>query len=563
MVLVVFDEMPTASLMTPGREIDAGRYPNFARLAETATWYREATTVSQATIYAVPAILTGNYPEAKVRKSPSARDYKRNLFTELGETLDLNVWETMSHLCPNRLCSPPERWLVPRRQRLVAMLSDSAAVFVSLVAPAGWGGALPTLEDQWRDFWGAAPAPSASEAPRTMSERSKRPGELFDWFLNTIEQRESGPAVHYAHVMLPHRPWVWLPGGQRFASYLPYPHGLRHQSWAGSEWETTQGHQRHLLTVGFVDTLVGRLMDTLERSGIFDETMIVITSDHGSTFRTGRPRRNLRLEPTYEIVGVPLFVKYPQQRTGEIDDRNAETIDIVPTIYAALGHQPAKPLEGKDLRGPENAKPELKRTFLSGNKKASAGGVLEYSIADQDGRQAALDDIARRFGTGSWEALFAAGPRPDLLDRRLSRLSGDRRARRRGRGDLRPGRARRRRPRRRAPPDPHLRRAPPWRFGAGSRPRHSRSGGESAARRRPSRGMMKPRSARSCRPRPCVAVRTGSRSSRSPARATARRSALSRCRIGRGRTRDPGSAALRLRPRPSRGDTCAASSRAS
>ena len=79
-VVVVFDEMPTASLMTPGREIDAGRYPHFARLAATATWYREATTVSQATIYAVPAILTGNYPEAKVRKSPSARDYKRNLF---------------------------------------------------------------------------------------------------------------------------------------------------------------------------------------------------------------------------------------------------------------------------------------------------------------------------------------------------------------------------------------------------------------------------------------------------------------------------------------------------
>jgi arylsulfatase A-like enzyme len=422
-VLVVFDEMPVASLMTPSRELDVGRYPGFARLAATATWYREATTVSQATIYSVPAILTGNYPEANVQKAPAFRHYKRNVFTELGDDLQLNVWETMSHLCPSRLCKPPERWLIPRRQRLASMLKDSAAVFVSVVAPPDWGGALPTLGDQWRDFWGADRAPAADEAPRTMHERRAQPGEVFDWFLNTIEQRGSEPALHYAHVMLPHRPWVWLPSGQRFASYLPYPHGLVNQFWSGSEWETTQGHQRHLLTVGFVDTLVGRLIDTMKRAGIFDEALLAITSDHGGTFRTAQPRRNLRLQPTYEIVGVPIFVKYPRQSAGEIDDRNAETIDIAPTIYAALGHEPKGALDGKNLRGPANAKSDRKQTFRSGNKRSSAGGILEYSAPEQEGRQAALDDIARRFGTGSWDALFAAGPRSDLVGRRLSRLT--------------------------------------------------------------------------------------------------------------------------------------------
>lgn len=419
-VVVVFDELPAASLLTPDGEIDGGRFPSFARLAATASWYREATTVSQATIYSVPAILTGSYPEARVAKSPIVKYYRSNLFTVLAKAMPVNAWETMTHLCPRRICRPAERWLIPRRERLPAMLSDAAAVLLSLVAPADWGGALPTLDDQWRDFWGAGRAPVPADAPRTIDERAKRPGELFDWFLNTIEQRGTEPALHFAHVMLPHRPWVWMPNGRRFPSYLRYPHGLVSQTWHGSEWETTQAHQRHLLTVGYVDTLVGRLLDTLERTGIFDETLLVITSDHGATFRTGRLRRNLALQATYEIVGVPLFVKYPGQRVGQSDGRNAETIDIAATIYEVLGREPFEAVDGKSLRGPAAAKGELKRTFRSGNKSSTAGGILEYATGDEEGRQEALAEIARRFGTGSWETLYAAGPRPELIGRRSS-----------------------------------------------------------------------------------------------------------------------------------------------
>jgi len=143
--------------------------------------------------------------------------------------------------------------------------------------------------------------------------------------------------VHYVHLMVPHAPWTWLPDGRSYARYAVHPHGMVRQSWRGTEWETTQAHQRHLLSVGYADHLLGELLDTLERIDRFDDTLIVVTSDHGSTFETGVLRRNVRGDPIDDLVSVPLIVKYPGQREGGVDDRNTDTTDILPSILDVLG----------------------------------------------------------------------------------------------------------------------------------------------------------------------------------------------------------------------------------
>ena len=66
----------------PDGHIDAARYPNFARLARDATWYRNATTVADYTERAVPALLTGDRPTTAAL--PIASDHPESLFTLLG-----------------------------------------------------------------------------------------------------------------------------------------------------------------------------------------------------------------------------------------------------------------------------------------------------------------------------------------------------------------------------------------------------------------------------------------------------------------------------------------------
>ncbi|MGI9094666.1 MAG: hypothetical protein ACR2F4_03715, partial [Thermoleophilaceae bacterium] len=62
-VMIVFDEFPSTSLMDARRNIDAERYPGFAQLASDGTWFRNTHTIYDSTTRAVPAIMDGNYPE--------------------------------------------------------------------------------------------------------------------------------------------------------------------------------------------------------------------------------------------------------------------------------------------------------------------------------------------------------------------------------------------------------------------------------------------------------------------------------------------------------------------
>ena len=61
-VFIVFDELPLNSLLDEHYEIDADRYPHFSALAARSHWFRNATTVSSETMWALPALVSGIYP---------------------------------------------------------------------------------------------------------------------------------------------------------------------------------------------------------------------------------------------------------------------------------------------------------------------------------------------------------------------------------------------------------------------------------------------------------------------------------------------------------------------
>lgn len=64
-VMLVFDEFPTISLLDAHERIDAERYPNFAAFARTGTWFPYATASVDETGRATEALLTGSTPERK------------------------------------------------------------------------------------------------------------------------------------------------------------------------------------------------------------------------------------------------------------------------------------------------------------------------------------------------------------------------------------------------------------------------------------------------------------------------------------------------------------------
>jgi Sulfatase len=170
----------------------------------------------------------------------------------------------------------------------------------------------------------------------------------FQRWLATIRPR-GRPTFWVKHLLLPHRPWVYLPSGLRTHSTrgLRGPViGMNRQGGRQSRFLELHNYQRHLLQLQFTDRLVGRLLRRLVESRMFDQSLVVVVADHGYSFVRGAvDHRALSAANVHQIAPVPLFIKAPGQTQGRVDGAYASNLDVTPTIaqllHLPLGYQTA------------------------------------------------------------------------------------------------------------------------------------------------------------------------------------------------------------------------------
>jgi hypothetical protein len=393
-VLVVFDELPLNSLLDADRRIDAGLYPNFAALARDAYWFRNATTVSSGTVWAVPAILSGRYP-TELDAVPTLRYYPVNLFTALAGRYEIFATLRFQQLCPPRACQYNAS--VPA-DSVRSLVRDLGLVWLHIVLPQPVTEALPPVVGDWAEFGGPPAAPATDV-------RSGRAG-IFAGFLSSIDGRHA--RLHVIHSMLPHMAFEYVPSGRRYRApdYQTRNEGGTRLFERVSPAYADTLHQRHLAQVGFVDRLVGDLMARLRDVGAYEDALIVITADHGASYREEHARRLPHGRNLSDILRVPLMVKLPGQRRGEIVDGIVETVDILPTILDALGGTASADLDGRSLMD-DRSPGRSARTFILRNRSHVARRTIDESSLDP---APSLERKLRRFGSGDWTGLFA---RPD------------------------------------------------------------------------------------------------------------------------------------------------------
>jgi Sulfatase len=415
-VLVIFDEFPVQSLMDRREHVDRRLYPNFARLAADATWYRDTASVEQDTPYAVPAILDGRIPRRN--RLPVAADHPHNLFTLLDGRYDLHVREEASALCPPTVCATDER---PEFSGGWADLwGDAQRLYTHLVVPDDLEGDLPSVAKTWRALELGAGRSRAVALTRSTPRETKhqryvrihanlrgaRPTR-FERFVSGIPTGPR-PALNVVHVLLPHVPFQYLPSGKSYrrqpAAALP---GLDSRPGFGIPFLVRQGYQRHLLQLGAADRLLGELLDRLRALKMYRRSLIAVVADHGVSFRVGHDRRFLRADNVQDIAPVPFFVKAPGQTRGRITDKPLRTIDVLPTVADLLGIEIPWKIDGRSARAP-TAPAQRSRRIIA--KRFAHTYPVDTPGYERD-KRAALKRKLRLFGGDP--SVF--GPRSDLI----------------------------------------------------------------------------------------------------------------------------------------------------
>jgi len=104
--------------------------------------------------------------------------------------------------------------------------------------------------------------------------------------------------------------------------------------------------------IAYEDEQVGRVVDWLKQHNAYDNTMIVIASDHGEAFGE-RHRVGHGNSPYQNVVRVALMIKYPHSAHQGVEPTPASLIDVAPTVLATLGLSRPPAMQGRDLNHPE------------------------------------------------------------------------------------------------------------------------------------------------------------------------------------------------------------------
>ncbi len=118
------------------------------------------------------------------------------------------------------------------------------------------------------------------------------------------------------------------------------------------------------------DRYVGQVVERLGELGILDDTIVIVTADHGDEFfEHGEKGHNKSLYD--EVILVPLIVRWPERiPAGSIVNEQVRLIDVFPTVLELTGVDASEESMGRSLAArlsggaPEESRPAFLDLFL-------------------------------------------------------------------------------------------------------------------------------------------------------------------------------------------------------
>ncbi|HLJ95495.1 MAG TPA: sulfatase [Gemmataceae bacterium] len=225
--------------------------------------------------------------------------------------------------------------------------------------------------------------------------------------IRLLEEHKDQPFFLAAGFYKPHTPYVapekyfelypmdqiQLPSvASGFADSVPKPALASTTPWPYFGITVEQARtckQAYYAAISFVDAQIGKLLDTMDRLKLWDNTVVVFWSDHG--YHVGEHGLWMKQSLFEESAHVPLIIIAPGAKgNGKACPRTVEFVDLYPTLADLAGLTPPKNLEGVSL------KPLLDNPQASWNRPAftqvQRAGFPGYSVRTERWRYTEWDE---------------------------------------------------------------------------------------------------------------------------------------------------------------------------
>ncbi len=169
----------------------------------------------------------------------------------------------------------------------------------------------------------------------------------------------------------------------------------------------TDKERDHLISqydggIAYIDFHIGKLIERLKELGLYKNSLIIITSDHGDSFG----ERNLvghGVSVYQDQIYIPLIVKYPNIKKKEVVDEIVSSVDIMPTILELLTYKTPDNLQGISLQKLESGKT---REVIS--ESFPYGGWLEW--------HSRFDRVERAIFSGPYKFISSTAGKKELYN---------------------------------------------------------------------------------------------------------------------------------------------------
>jgi arylsulfatase A-like enzyme len=331
--------------------------PNLAALAQSATVYSHPVAASNGTLVSHASIFTGVYGSWNGARSdgefqaPISRQYPT-----MAELLRAQGYSTGAFAANSAYLIPYfgfnrgfEVFEVPNALRALAPEKDYCLRH-------GAREILDLFIDTGEFDLEFVRAEEINRAAFRWLERTRSGGRPFLLFLNYMDA---------------HDPYI--PPAPFKSSFAGYDRSLHRVGQVAAMVEnrkiTRERGLAHFVSqydggIAYDDSQIGALVAWLKDRGLYDNTLIMITGDHGE----GLGDHDLwgHGATTFEdVVYVPLLVKYPGQTQARRLEESAGHIDILPTVLDVTQVPPPRLLQGRSLRTSESSRMLLSEAFPS------------------------------------------------------------------------------------------------------------------------------------------------------------------------------------------------------